>query len=76
MKQVILNVKESKYDFFMELVKSLGFVKVESVTADQEDEEDSKEQILKNIEQGFKELKLYREGKKEFTPLNEFLNEI
>ena len=76
MKQVILNVKESKYDFFMELVKSLGFVKVESVTADQEDEEDSKEQILKNIEQSFKELKLYREGKKEFRDAKELFNEL
>lgn len=76
MKQVVLNIKESKYEFFMELVKNLGFVSVESAAIDEEDEEDSKEQILKNIEQGFKELKLYKEGKMKFTPLNEFLNEI
>jgi hypothetical protein len=28
MKQVTLNVPDNKYPFFMELVKSLGFVKV------------------------------------------------
>jgi len=28
MKQVVLNVPDNKYPFFMELVKSLGFVKV------------------------------------------------
>ena len=28
MKQVVLNVPDNKYSFFMELVKSLGFVKV------------------------------------------------
>lgn len=27
MKQVILNIPESKFQFFMELVKNLGFVK-------------------------------------------------
>ena len=28
MKQVVLNIPENKYPFFMELVRSLGFVKV------------------------------------------------
>ncbi len=28
MKQVVLNIPDNKYAFFMELVKSLGFVKV------------------------------------------------
>jgi hypothetical protein len=28
MKQVVLNVPDNKYPFFMELVKSLGFVKI------------------------------------------------
>jgi hypothetical protein len=28
MKQVVLNVPDNKYPFFMELVKSLGFIKV------------------------------------------------
>ena len=28
MKQVVLNIPDSKYPFFMELVKNLGFVKV------------------------------------------------
>jgi hypothetical protein len=32
MKQVILNVPDNKYPFFMELVKSLGFVKVPEET--------------------------------------------
>ncbi len=29
MKQIILNVPDNKYSFFMELVKNLGFVKVQ-----------------------------------------------
>lgn len=73
MKQVGLNIQESKYRFFMDLIKSFSFVKVAS---EGEQQEDSKEQILKNIEQGFKEPKLYKEGKMKFTPLNDFINEL
>ena len=32
MKQVVLNIPDNKYPFFMELVKSLGFVKVPEET--------------------------------------------
>ncbi len=28
MKQVVLNIPDNKYSFFMELVKNLGFIKV------------------------------------------------
>lgn len=28
MKQIVLNIPDNKYSFFMELVKSLGFVKM------------------------------------------------
>ncbi|MGC9352735.1 MAG: hypothetical protein ACP5D9_02790 [Mariniphaga sp.] len=28
MKQVVLNIPDNKYSFFMELVKNLGFVKI------------------------------------------------
>ncbi len=52
MKQLTINIKENKFQFFIELVKSLDFVQV--------DEEDSKEAILDNIKQGFKEMKLYK----------------
>ena len=41
MKQVTLNIKENKFRFFMELVKSLDFVQVQ--------DEDSKETVLSNI---------------------------
>ncbi|MCF6352323.1 MAG: hypothetical protein L3J06_04865 [Cyclobacteriaceae bacterium] len=68
MKQLTINIKENKFHFFMELIKSLDFVQV--------DEEDSKEAILDNLKQGFKEMKLYKQGKMKGTPLNDFLNEL
>ena len=69
MKQVTLNIKENKFRFFMELVKSLDFVQVD-------DKGDSKEAILSNIKKGLEEVKLARQGKLKTTPAKDFLNEL
>lgn len=45
MKQVILNIPDSKYAFFMELVKSLGFVKAADVTIPEEHKKIVKQRI-------------------------------
>jgi len=71
MKQVTLNINDNKYLFFMELVKSLDFVQIENV-----DDGDSKEEIVANLTQGIKELKLYKEGKLKTTSAKEFLDEL
>jgi hypothetical protein len=70
MKKVTLTIQDTKFQFFMELIKNLDFVKVE------EDEGDSKEEIIANLKQGFKELNLYKQGKLQTTPAKEFLNEL
>lgn len=70
MKQITLNIPDSKFTFFMELIKSLSFVKVE------EDQEPTKEEILANIKQGFKEMRLVEKGKLKSRPAKEFLNEL
>lgn len=69
MKQVILNIKEGKFQFFMELVRSLDFVQVD-------DDGDSKEAILSNIKKGLEEVKLARQGKLKTTSAKGFLNEL
>ncbi len=71
MKEVILKIPDKEYSFFMKLIKSLGFVKIEK-----SDEGDSKEDVVKNLKQGFEEMKLFKENKKEGTPLKDFLNEL
>lgn len=70
MKQVVLNIEEGKYRFFMELVKSLDFVQVD------EGDGDSKEEIVASLTQSFKELKLYKEGKLKGIPAKELLDEL
>ena len=69
MKRISLNIKESKFQFFMELIKSLDFVQVD-------DDGDSREAILKNVKKGLKEVKLAKKGKLKTTPARDFLNEV
>jgi len=69
MRQVTLNIADSKFEAFLEFIKTLDYVKVE-------EDGDSEEEIVANLKQGFKEMKLYKEGKLKGTPLNDFLNEL
>ena len=70
MKQVTLNIKDKKYGFFMELLKNLDFVKIQEI------EGDSKEDIKVNLKQGFKELRLYKEGKMQFRDAKDLIDEL
>lgn len=67
--KVTLNIAEDKFQFFMELVKNFDFVQVEN-------EADTREEIIANIKEGFREMKLYKEGKAQGTTLKHFLDEI
>ena len=71
MKHISLTIPDNKYLFFLELIENLSFVEVE-------DDEiiDSEEEVLKNIEQGFKEVKLIQEGKLKSRLAKEFLDEL
>jgi hypothetical protein len=71
MKQITLSVNDTKFPFFMELINSLDFVKVE------QEQGDSKQAIIKNLTKGIKELKSIQEGKTtKGNSLKEFLNEL
>jgi len=68
--RVVLNVAARKYNFFMELLKNFNFVQVE------ENEGDSREDIIANLKEAAKELKLLKAGKLETRPARELLNEL
>lgn len=70
MKQVVLNIKSSKYEFFMELLKSFDFVEIEKITTD------SKEEIIESLTQSLKELKQYKEGKLKTISAKQLLDEL
>jgi len=62
MQRVIIDIPDNKYSFFMELVKSLGFVKVPNetkLTKKQQEFVDGTKNSLKQVEQHLKgEIKL------------------
>ena len=69
MKQVVLNVDEKKYKFFMELVKNFDFITVAAGDA-------AKKQMLKEIAQGMQEAVLADKGKIKTRSAKSFLNEL
>ncbi len=72
MTQIVLNIKDSKVGFFLELIKNFDFVKIEK----QGYTEPTKDEIKENIKQGLKEVQFIEQGKMKATPLKDFLNEL
>jgi hypothetical protein len=70
-KRVVLTIQANKYPFFMKLVENFDFVEIMK-----EETGDSKQEIVANLAQGFKELKLYKQGKLKTTTTQDFLNEL
>jgi hypothetical protein len=69
MKQVTLNIPDKKLPFFMELIKNLGYVKMEENNL-------SKEQLLDELKDAVKELNSIQKGKAKARPINALLDEL
>jgi len=69
-RRVVLNVTPHKYDFLTELLGNFDFVQIE------ENDGDSREEIIANLKEAAKELKLLKAGKLKTRPLQEFLDEL
>lgn len=71
--KVTLDIDNSKAAAFLNFVKSLDFIRIQS----KEDyEEPTKQEILDSIKQGMKEVQLHKEGKIELQSARNFLNEL
>jgi uncharacterized protein YlbG (UPF0298 family) len=71
MRHVTVYTSDEEYSQFVQLAKSLRYVKkIET------DEEDTKEKIVTNLKKGFEEMQLIKQGKLKTTSLNDFLNEL
>jgi hypothetical protein len=66
MKQVTLNIPDDKYKFFLELIKSLNFVKVEA----------AEEKALLELQSSLNQVKLIQDGKLPKQSAQDFLNEL
>jgi hypothetical protein len=67
--KVLLEIKDSKADFVMEVLKNFAFVKAEPLS-------DEKALLIKVIKEAVEEMKQIRAGKKTARNADDFLNEL
>jgi hypothetical protein len=67
--KVLIDIKDNKASFVMELLDSLPFVKTQTLTSE-------KALLIEEIKEGVEEMKLIKSGKKTARNAEEFLNEL
>jgi len=67
--KVILDIKDNKASFVMELLSNLSFVKARPLSEDDVI-------LIEEIKQAVEELKLVREGKLKARPARDLINEL
>ena len=67
--KIVLDIKDDKVPFVLELLKHFKFVKTKSMS-------EKKENIKEEIKEAVKELNLIRAGKMKGIPARELLNEL
>lgn len=75
---VTVDIPVAYYDTFIDMFKGMGIKYADSQprATKPKPAPDSKEYILDTIAEGFRELQLWKEGKLEFKPAEELLNEL
>jgi hypothetical protein len=67
--KLLLEIKDSKVSFVMELLNSLNFVKVKMLS-------DEKAELISNIKDAVEELNLIKQGKLKGIPARDLLDEL
>ena len=67
--KVLLEVKDNKAEFILELLNNFSFVKAQPLSP-------SKARLIKEIKEAVENVKLVKQGKLKAKPLNELLNEL
>jgi hypothetical protein len=67
--KLLLDIKDNKADFILELLSSFSYVKTKPLT-------DSKAQLMSEIREAVDEMKLIKAGKKTARNAEDFLNEL
>jgi len=80
MKQVVLNIPDNEYQFFMKVIKNFPFVKIDEkrnkLLEHEEKLSASKRKIWANIKEGLKEAELIEQGEINGKTSKEFLSEL
>lgn len=69
--KVILDIRDNRIPFFMELVKSLDYINVVKEVKDE-----SKSLFVADMAEAFNDVKLYEQGKKKLKSAKDLLNEL
>ena len=69
MQQVVIDIPDNKINFFMELVKNLGFEKVKKLSKEQKE-------FVEDLKQSLKEVEQHRKGIIKLQSAKDFLNEL
>jgi hypothetical protein len=72
MKQVILNIPDNKYTFFMELVKSLGFIKVSEGSV----LEKTQKEFVEGTKNSLEQVEMHLKGEIKLKTADQLLNEL
>lgn len=67
--KILLDIKDNKVSFVLELLNSLNFVKVQPLS-------DEKAERINSIKEAVEELNLIKQGKLEGIPAKDLLNEL
>lgn len=67
--KVLLDIKDNKAAFFMELLKSFSYVKTKTIS-------DEKALLMGEIKEAAENLKLVKQGKLKARPAKDLLNEL
>jgi hypothetical protein len=67
--KLVIEVKDNKAEFLMELLRSLSFVKSAAISSE-------KEAVLESVRTAVEEMKLVKAGKLKGRPVQALLNEL
>lgn len=67
--KVLVDIRDNKADFVMELLNSLSFVKAQPIS-------EEKAELIEEIREAVKNVKLVKQGKLKAKPLSELLREL
>lgn len=67
--KILLDIKDNKVSFVMELLNSLSFVKAKPLT-------DKKAEMMSDMREAVEEVTLIKEGKKQARNAEDFVNEL
>ena len=69
--KVILDINENRVSFFMELIRSLNYIRILKEVKDER-----KSRFIQEMAEAFEDVKLYEQGKKKLKSAKDLLNEL